>query len=196
MAPTPFLAWITPVDTGASPEHPIAPGGPPPGVNVPTFPTPLPMPGGRPGPVDPGYGVPGGAHVSPPIYHPGHPDHGLPSTPGTPTHPIAPSPGVPTHPIAPPPPQVGHPIEPGGPILGENDLLLLLYVPGHGFKWILIDTDLMPSHPIVKPQPPAPTHPIQPQPPTGGVPPAPTHPIQPPPAPTQPVPPPTAAPKA
>lgn len=46
------------------------------------------------GPVDPGYGIgsglhpshglPGGGHVSPPIYHPGHPDHGLPSVPGHP----------------------------------------------------------------------------------------------------------------
>jgi hypothetical protein len=36
------------------------------------------------GGVDPGYGKPGGGHVSPPIFHPGHPDHGLPSVPGHP----------------------------------------------------------------------------------------------------------------
>jgi hypothetical protein len=40
------------------------------------------------GPVDPGFGRPGGgsgAHPGGgPIYHPGHPDHGLPSQPGHP----------------------------------------------------------------------------------------------------------------
>lgn len=66
-------------------------------------------------PVDPGYGVPappgvpthpiyyppgiwGGANQpfpTPPIYHPGHPDHGKPS------HPIAPGGEVPTHPMDP-----------------------------------------------------------------------------------------------
>jgi hypothetical protein len=37
-------------------------------------------------PVDPGYGRPGGGagHPSQPIFHPGHPDHGLPSAPARP----------------------------------------------------------------------------------------------------------------
>ena len=35
-----FLAYILPVDQGAHPEHPIAPGGQPPGIWNPVFPSP------------------------------------------------------------------------------------------------------------------------------------------------------------
>ena len=76
-----------------------------------------PLSGG--GPVDPGYGFPGfgPGHPSQPIYHPGHPDHGLPSVPGHPGnrppgswggHPSAPiyHPGHPDHGL---PSQPGHP---------------------------------------------------------------------------------------
>jgi hypothetical protein len=60
-----------------------------------------PMPGGGwGGPVDPGYGRPGGPHPGGgPIYHPGHPDHGLPSQPG--------------HPANRPPGSWGGPVDPG-----------------------------------------------------------------------------------
>jgi len=48
--------------------------------------------GDSPFPVDPGFGVSGG-HPSQPIYHPGHPDHGLPA----PEHPIDPGYGRPIY---------------------------------------------------------------------------------------------------
>lgn len=56
-----FLAYIMPVDSGAHPEHPIAPGGAPPGIWGPTDPRPgwgLPQPppgiwGGGPFPTPP-----------------------------------------------------------------------------------------------------------------------------------------------
>jgi hypothetical protein len=81
-----------------------------PGVNVPVFPTHPIAPGGPPPGIWPGPGVP-----TPPIYYP--PPPGIWPEPGFPTHPIAPggpppgiwpSPGFPTHPIAPggPPPGV------------------------------------------------------------------------------------------
>jgi hypothetical protein len=60
--------------------------------------------GNRPGGADPGYGRPGGAHPSQPIFHPGHPDHGLPSAPARPGHDLPWSPG---HPDA------GLPVPPG-----------------------------------------------------------------------------------
>lgn len=51
--------------------------------------------------VDPGYGRPGfGGPVDPgygrPIFHPGHPDHGLPSAPAHPDNSLPWSPGIPT----------------------------------------------------------------------------------------------------
>ena len=63
------------------------------------------LPVGGEGIVDPGFGRPGGGNrPSQPIYHPGHPDHGLPAYPdqglpgggqgGQPSHPIH-IPGVP-----------------------------------------------------------------------------------------------------
>lgn len=64
------------------------PGGPPGHVgNRP--------PGSWGGPTDPGFGQ-GGGHPSQPIYHPGHPSHGLPSQPGHPSQPIY-HPGHPSH---------------------------------------------------------------------------------------------------
>jgi hypothetical protein len=122
------LVWITPVhfdhqgrpvdpdygvDEGAGPDQGLPGGGwggrpPRPDQG---------LPGGRPGrPVDPGYdrpgggwggehpdqGLPGGGRPPrprPPIYHPGHPDHGLPpegEIPGIPDHELPP--GVPVTP--------------------------------------------------------------------------------------------------
>jgi hypothetical protein len=94
----PYLALITPL-AGGHPDNTL-PGAPvypdqglpgwqphpdqglpgrqprPPHVSHPI------APGGR--PVDPGYGIPEGGHVSPPIYIPGAP----PGAPGSPEHPI------------------------------------------------------------------------------------------------------------
>jgi hypothetical protein len=57
------------------------------------------------GAIDPGYGRPGGGprpDQGLPIYHPGHPDHGLPSAPAHPSQPIYhpghPDHGLPAHP--------------------------------------------------------------------------------------------------
>jgi hypothetical protein len=117
----PFLALITPVGgDGMAPQpplgiwggaplpwpgHPIAPGGPPPGIwPSPGYPAHPIAPGGPPPGIWPSPGYP--AH---PIA-PGGPPPGIWPSPGVPTHPIAPggpppgiwpSPGVPTHPIAP-----------------------------------------------------------------------------------------------
>jgi hypothetical protein len=64
------------------------------------------LPGGRP------------SHVAPPIYHPGHPDHGLPSVPGHPsTGPIYGG-GYPTGgPVIPP---LGGPVHPWEPPAGSE----------------------------------------------------------------------------
>jgi hypothetical protein len=84
----PFLAVISPVMSGAHPDHelpkPPASGAPPrpdhtlPGqLPKPEHPIYYPLPPGA--PVDPEYGVPDT-----------HPDQGLPGAPPKPTHPIAP----------------------------------------------------------------------------------------------------------
>ena len=100
----PFLAVITPVASGAHPDHelpgpqpkPPSSGAPdhtlPGDLPKPEHPIYYPLPPGA--PVDPEYGVP----IE-------HPDQGLPPTsPGRPTHPIQPpQPGAPTHPIVLPP---------------------------------------------------------------------------------------------
>jgi hypothetical protein len=92
-----FLAYITIVDSGAQPSHPIAPGG------SPGFPSHPIAPGGGPSqgpgfpthPIAPG-GQPPGIWPSP-----GRPDQGLPQPPPG----IWPSPGHPAHPIFIPPDQ-------------------------------------------------------------------------------------------
>jgi hypothetical protein len=132
------------------PAHPIAPGGPPPGIWPPDV-------GIWPGP--------------------GRPEHPIvipPDKPGEPPLVVWPGPGYPTHPIAPggPPPSVGHPIPPiiwpqppdGGPPIGID--------PGHPehpivFPPIVWPDPGHPEHPIVIPIPPTlwpkpghPEHPI------------------------------------
>ena len=88
----PYLAMITPL-TGGHPDQGLPGGG----------------------------GASGGERPTPPIYHPGHPDHGLPAYPdqglpggsgGRPDQgfdPNYPNQGLPGHPGRP-----GHPIAPGG----------------------------------------------------------------------------------
>lgn len=94
----PFLAVISPVMSGAHPDHelPKPPSGQPPRPDHalpgelphPEHPIYYPLPPGA--PVDPAYGIPeDGPHPDQGL--PGdqpRPDHGLPKPPGTPTHPI------------------------------------------------------------------------------------------------------------
>ena len=131
---------ITPLSEG-TPTHPIAPGGPPPTVGEPGFPTPPIAPGGPPPTV-------GGGPIMPPpgTWPGGHPDHDLP--------------GHQPHP--------GHPLPPVPPNVPQGDLLLLVYIPGHGAHWIVVDTDLKPTHPIVLPPPTVGGGPITPPPTVGG----------------------------
>jgi hypothetical protein len=78
----PYLAMIVPVSNaghGERPDHSL-PGGRPvyPGHGLPEYPIDPGWGGGwGSGAVDPGWGRP--------IFHPGHPDHGLPSSPGHPS---------------------------------------------------------------------------------------------------------------
>ncbi|HZM25812.1 MAG TPA: hypothetical protein VFB89_00465 [Gemmatimonadales bacterium] len=161
------LCMIIPLsEMGNVPAHPIAPGGPPPGI--------WPSPGHPAHPIAPG-GQPPGIWGGAPSY----PDQGLPGQPPG----IWPSPGHPAHPIAPggPPPGIwpspghpAHPIAPGGrppgiwggapsypdqglpgpqPIPTPPIYLPPGTIPGH------------PEHPIyippsIWPSPGVPTHPI------------------------------------
>lgn len=190
----PFLALITPLTGGGGvPTHPIAPGGPPPGIwPAPGFPAHPIAPGGPPPSVWPSPGHPahpiapggpppgiwGGGNVpmpTPPIFIPGIPG-GPGEPPGIwvpvyPTPPIAmPDPGEPTHPIEPgqPGPHPEHPIAPGGPIPPVDPgygypekVAIVIWIPGHGFKWVVIDTSARPDHSLPGPQP-HPEHPIAP----------------------------------
>lgn len=118
----PYLALITPL-SGGHPDQGL-PGG-----------------GGW-SPTDPGFG-------NRPIHHPGHPDHGLPSSPGHPSQPIHhpghPDHGLPSHggggtagqlpwspgspdQSLPVPPGVTPPASPGGAL--KNKLVVLWHVPG------------------------------------------------------------------
>lgn len=136
MAEHPFVALVTPMAhgllitplSGAHPEHPIAPGGPPPSVGEPTFPTPPIAPGGPPPTV-------GGGPITPPGVWPppGHPDDDLPV----------------------PPPTVDNTLPEGKPPSGG---LVLIWIPGVGLKWfnlgVGIDNSLPTPPPSVNPTPP------------------------------------------
>jgi hypothetical protein len=159
-----FLAYITPVDSGAHPEHPIAPGGSPPGIWGPTDPRPTPPIVIPPGAID-------GVHPEHPIYIPVYPAHPIVIPPGSivddppfPAHPIVIPPGIwgPTDPMPTPPIVIPQPPGGGPPVV-------IWPSPGH------------PEHPIVIPLPPLsdahPEHPIVLPPPEVGIPGFPTHPI-------------------
>jgi hypothetical protein len=123
------------------------------------------------GPVDPGYGRPGGGggHPDqglpgrPPHVDNGHPwlggghiDNSLPVPPLPPTlnpppaqvwPPVAPVfPATPEHPIAAPPGSIWPPLPPLG-ASGET-LLVLVYITGLGWRWTVIDPSLSAGHPI------------------------------------------------
>jgi hypothetical protein len=91
------------------------------------------LPGGRPG------------HVAPPIYHPGHPDHGLPSVPG--------------HPGNRPPGSWGGPTDPGfGSGGGEYPSHGLPGSPGHPGNWVPGSGQYPTGGPVIPPIS-APPHP-------------------------------------
>jgi hypothetical protein len=131
------------VNVPVFPTHPIAPGGPPPGVwPGPGYPAHPVAPGGPPPGVWPGPGTP-----TPPIYYPpgiwplppsgNYPDQGLPVPPG-----VWPSPGHPAHPIAPggQPPGIwgGAPGLPGVSHPGLPPGFMVVWSPWFG--WIIIRT--------------------------------------------------------
>jgi hypothetical protein len=194
MRQQPFLAMITPIDTGpVDPGYGVGIGGPggPGGIGGPHPSHPI-APGGRPP------GIWGG----PPLY----PDIGFPAPqppPGQPSHPIAGQPpgiwgGPPLYPDIggpapqPPgyqPPVGGRPPE-GGAGISQLPNMIWAYVPGQGWMWVQ-----MPSYGGQPPRPdhslpgqqPHPDHSLpgsQPHPDHG----LPVHPSQPPTSPTQPAP--------
>lgn len=138
--------WFLPVDVGAHPEHPIAPGGGGPQT-----------PGG---PVDPDYGIsvehpahpiaPGGPppHVEHPIVIP--PLVGIWPSPGHPAHPIVlPEPlppgsgpiyiqGTPENPVTTEPGTLNPPLPAG--LLPSGKVAVLVEVVGvEGQRWLTVD---------------------------------------------------------
>lgn len=116
---------------GGTPEHPIAP----PEEEV-----------------DPGYGIELPIGPSHPIELPEPPPGIWP--PPTPSHPIVPlppagggAPGTPTQPIALPPgmiwPSPGKPEQPIA--LPPQKFAVLVYVPGYGYKYVIVDPSLKPT---------------------------------------------------
>lgn len=120
------------------------------------------------GPVDPGYGVDVGGRPSHPIVTPPM----LPGVwpkPGEPSHPIYlppsvwPGPGTPGHPIYIPigpdntlPPYIDNSL-PEGPVVWpplppdsglSGKVAILIVVFGYGYRWLVVDTDAKPAHPI------------------------------------------------
>jgi hypothetical protein len=155
------MTWDDPAPSvPVYPTHPIAPGGPPPGI--------WPSPGHPAHPIAPG-GPPVGIWPSPGV--PTHPIAGPPPgiwpSPGHPAHPIAPGgqpphvdntlppvlgiwpdPGVPSHPIVLPPqwaPPGSAPIQPiaGIPV---GDHFLAFNVPGYGWVLVYVGGELKPDH--------------------------------------------------
>jgi hypothetical protein len=159
--------YLVPASSPGYPAHPIAPGGPPPGIwPDPGYPAHPIAPGGPPPGIWPGPGYP--AH---PIA-PGGPPPSIWPGPGYPAHPIAPGgpppgiwpgPGYPAHPIViPPSPPVYQPlppemVPPSSPPTGVPDLAspgFYCYVVEEGKTstgWIQTALDQSPEH---KPRPP------------------------------------------
>ena len=106
------MYWIIPVEAGSGNRPDNSLPQPPLSIWGPGFPYPdQGLPGGQ------------GGYPSQPIYHPGHPDHGLPAFP---SHPIALPPGG--TPIEPPteiPPPPGH----------ESEVVVGVYKPNQGWEF-------------------------------------------------------------
>jgi hypothetical protein len=103
---------------------------------------------GQPPEVWPGPGTPEHPIAGPPPEvwpGPGYPDQGLPQPPPgiwpplTPSHPIAPVPPT----VNPPPPagEIWPPIE-GAP---PGKFVVLVYIPGVGYKYVVVDPSLKPT---------------------------------------------------
>jgi hypothetical protein len=104
----PPTIWPSP----GHPAHPIAPGGPPPEVGIPVFPT-------------------------NPIFLPDPPPGIFP--PPSVANPIVPVP--PTVNPQPPPGEIWPPID-GAP---SGKFWMVVYIPGLGFKYVLVDPSLKPT---------------------------------------------------
>jgi hypothetical protein len=110
---------------------------------------------------------------------PTDPDYSVP-LPISPSHPIyTPDPGAPDNSLPLPPGAVWPPLP---PVLDGGEVLVLVWIPGVGWRWTVIDTELQPEHPIAQPVypshqpvPPSGEHPSQglPRPPGQGRPPRP-----------------------
>jgi hypothetical protein len=124
----PFFATVTFLEGGASP--PSGPSGPPEwGIDI---------------PVDPGYGRPVfPPHISNrPPWAPARPDQGLPGGPVIDN--TLPIPTPPVDPDAPPGtiwPPLEPPEGPGKPPGGGGGIMpgyILVWVPGHGYRWVKV----------------------------------------------------------
>jgi hypothetical protein len=142
------------------PSHQPVPGPIDPGYGYPLppiteYPTPGPVPpgyvSGQPVPptypVDPGYGLPAPPHVWPQPPRPEHPDNSLPPVPVRPTHPIYLPPAGPDNSLPLPPGAVWPPLPPE--LSGE--VMVIVWIPGVGWRWTTVDTTLEPTHPIAQP---------------------------------------------
>lgn len=174
--PDPFLALITPVDPNTPdqglpgggwqspgrPDHDLPPETDPPAGLWPPLPTDLPtqLPsiGWKPG------------TIWPPLV-----DNTLPTPPPeVGGGPVEPPPVVGGGPAEPPPVVGGGPVEPpptvgGGPVTPPTPspskvVVLLAWVPGHGFRWVVVDLSLTPDNSLPAP-PPTVTPPIATPPP-------------------------------
>jgi hypothetical protein len=154
-----FYARITPIGDGGDehPAHPIAPGGPgspshpiaptpshpivirPPGAPVTIWP-----PGIDNSLPPPPPGIWGGA--------PTHPDQGLPPLPPSISNDL-PVFGSPEHPIAAPPGTIWPPL-PVQPPAGDSKVLVIVWVPGAGYRYAVIDLSLtVGGGPALTPEP-------------------------------------------
>lgn len=137
------LAYIYWVDTGARPEHPIAPGGPPPGIwPSPGHPAHPIAPGGPPPGIWPSPGYP--AHpIAPGGPPPGiwgptdpRPGWGLPEGPQQPPGIWGPTDPRPTPPIVIPPPNNPPTLPPVGSV--PEGTMLVLVKTAEGLKWATV----------------------------------------------------------
>lgn len=104
-----------------------------------------------------------GGHPSQPIYHPGHPDHGLPAYPdqglpggsgGSPEHPIH-IPGIPDQGLPPGEniPSNELPPVPVPPQYAENLIVGVKQPNSTEWTFTAYDTSLTPGHPVPQPEP-------------------------------------------
>lgn len=152
--PLPPHASGQPVPPGYASGQPLPPGGPvDPGYGLPLPPV---INGGPPAypdqglpptyPVDPGYDLPTAPGVWPQPPRPEHPDNSLPPVPVLPSHPIY-IPGEPNNDLPLEPGQVWPPLPPS--VTGE--VMCFIWIVGVGYRWIVIDADNQPEHPIAPP---------------------------------------------